>query len=370
MTVFERHTSSETAHLFPQVVPADKSVSTSALLPHCFSTEQIDRADRFSAWRHSYEPMVDLKERPTTCASAFSGEQVLWDLGEIALAEIRVKSLDFISWPMQMKNSGLDHWCLTLFLDGTCRTEASGDQYVSSSRLLQIHPLGSRFSGSLTDCNFIMLWIPRSLCSDSQHVLDSVAFQSIGGPLGQMLSSYITCLVAQLPYVTTTEASAVAHATRDMVIACVAPSADRINASKDQFAATLIERARKFIQQNLYNPVLGPDLLMREMAMSRTKLYNLFEPVGGIHRYIKRQRLCEAHKRLVDAQNPCRIQEIAERLGFSDGADFSRAFKREFSYTPSDARHHFIQASYQDTQSLDKLAPSDKLPFILRRLQF
>lgn len=369
MTVFERHTRSETAHLFPPVVAA-KSVPAASLMPYSFSTEHIDSADSFSAWRHSYEPMVDLRQKPATCGSSFSGKQVLWDLGEIALAEIRTESLDFISWPMQMKNSGLDHWCLTLFLDGTCRTDAGDEQYVSSSRLLQVHPLGSRFSGSLTDCHFIMLWIPRSFCGDSAHVLDSVAFQSICGPMGQMLSSYITCLVAQMPYVTTTEASALAHATRDMVIACAAPSADRINASKDQFAATLIERARKFIQQNLYNSALGPDLLMREMAMSRTKLYNLFEPVGGIHRYIKRQRLCEAHKRLVDAQNPCRIQDIAERLGFSDGADFSRAFKREFSYTPSDARHHFIQTSYQDTQSLENLAPPDKLPFILRRLQF
>ncbi len=313
--------------------------------------------------------MVDLRERNTPIRS-FAGKQTLWDLGDLIVADVHTGGIEFTSGPMQTRKLGVDHWCLTLFLDGACRTVSGDDIYDSSLRLVQAHPLGLPFHGYATDSHLIMVLMSRDYCNDTAHILDSIAFQSICGPFGQLLSSYITCLLAQLPYISVSDTGALAHATRDMVLACAAPSAERIAAVRDQFTTTVIERARKFVMKNLYNLALDPDLLTREMGMSRTKLYNLFEPAGGIHRYIKRQRLCEAHRRLVDAQNPCRIQDLAERLGFSDGADFSRAFKREFSYTPSDARHHLTQATHLDRQGFESLLPHQRLPFLLRRLEF
>jgi AraC-like DNA-binding protein len=72
--------------------------------------------------------------------------------------------------------------------------------------------------------------------------------------------------------------------------------------------------------------------------MSRSNLYRLFEDTGGVARYIQRERLLEAHVVLSDPVTTRSISAIAEDLCFADASSFSRAFKREFGYSPGEAR--------------------------------
>ena len=80
------------------------------------------------------------------------------------------------------------------------------------------------------------------------------------------------------------------------------------------------------------------DELCRDLAVSRSRLYRLFEPLGGVVHYIRHRRLLDAHAALADVEDRRPIVAIAAERGFIDPAEFSRAFKREFGYRPSDAR--------------------------------
>ena len=75
------------------------------------------------------------------------------------------------------------------------------------------------------------------------------------------------------------------------------------------------------------------------VGMSRSNLYRLFEDTGGIARYIQHERLLEAGAILADPASTQTVSVIAEDLCFADASGFSRAFKREFGYTPREARH-------------------------------
>ena len=72
--------------------------------------------------------------------------------------------------------------------------------------------------------------------------------------------------------------------------------------------------------------------------MSRSNLYRLFEDTGGVARFIQRERLLEARAVLSDPEKTQSISSIAEDLCFADASSFTRAFKREFDYTPREAR--------------------------------
>ena len=103
-------------------------------------------------------------------------------------------------------------------------------------------------------------------------------------------------------------------------------------------------------------PDLGVASLQRELRVSRSRLYRLFEPYGGVKRYIQRRRLLDTHAALADPNDRRRILDIAEERFFSDAAEFSRAFKREFGYRPSDARSSLQSLPFRQQLTGETLA--------------
>ena len=97
-------------------------------------------------------------------------------------------------------------------------------------------------------------------------------------------------------------------------------------------------RARKEVQAHLGSPALTVANLCRKLGVSRSTLHRLFEEGGGVQAYIRDMRLEAARQALLNPENPERIGDLAERLGFSDAAHLSRLFKARFGETPSDCR--------------------------------
>jgi AraC-like DNA-binding protein len=123
-----------------------------------------------------------------------------------------------------------------------------------------------------------------------------------------------------------------------MVAAAAAPSAERTAVAKPQIDLSRKERVRQAVRRHLRTPTLEPTTLGRLIGMSRSNLYRLLENEGGVARYIQHQRLLEAQAVLSDPTTTASISVIAEDLCFADASSFSRTFKREFGYSPGEAR--------------------------------
>jgi AraC-like DNA-binding protein len=129
-----------------------------------------------------------------------------------------------------------------------------------------------------------------------------------------------------------------AEAMRAMVAACLLSDVARRLVSAQDAATAQRERIRRVIRDNIGSPTLGPAKICRLAGISRSQLYRLFEPHGGVARYIQAQRLRMAHAALSEAGPGVLVAEVAERLGFFDASAFSRAFRREFGLTPTEVR--------------------------------
>lgn len=101
------------------------------------------------------------------------------------------------------------------------------------------------------------------------------------------------------------------------------------------------ERTRQaimgYIRENLSRPELGTEHLQKTFAISRAKLYRLFADLGGIHRYIRDQRL-DAAIRDICRHPKQSIAATAHRYGFSNSRQFQRAVRARFGITARDAR--------------------------------
>ena len=96
-----------------------------------------------------------------------------------------------------------------------------------------------------------------------------------------------------------------------------------------------LQKVFEIINQNISDPMLGVELLMERLAISRSVLYRKIisltgEPPGEL---IRRLRLNKAAK-LIE-QKYGNLSEIALEVGFSNPARFSESFKKQFGISPS-----------------------------------
>lgn len=333
-----------------------------------FDTRGVPLEHQYDSWRNSFSSMLEFSERKDR-SSGFEGKQVVWDLGNLAFSRIRTSALEFASVPGHTRRQALDHWTLTLPLDGTISTDGPAGSFEGGTGIIQVHSLGRWFEGHVTDSEMLMLFVPRDFCPEAAHILSASEFSTIDTAMGRLLSDYFIGLAKRLPSVEASNLPEVVSATQAMIRACILPSRDSIEEAQAPIARVLLEKARGIVRSKLFDPTFDAKALCRDLAISRTGLYRMFEPFGGVMHYLQHQRLLDAHAALADPNDKRRIIEIAEQRCFSDGAEFSRAFKREFGYTPSEVRAGRKSSVPQRSASeLTAVAPEERLGLLLRKL--
>lgn len=98
--------------------------------------------------------------------------------------------------------------------------------------------------------------------------------------------------------------------------------------------------AERLIAGTLQSPDLTVAFLCRELAMSHTNLYRLFEPVGGVQAYIRTQRLEAVRQALLHGPDDLPIHGLAKAWHFNDSSHLTRWFKGEFGLPPRRYRDH------------------------------
>jgi AraC-like DNA-binding protein len=100
-----------------------------------------------------------------------------------------------------------------------------------------------------------------------------------------------------------------------------------------------LSRIESFARRNLGRVDLDPDLIASACGISTRYLHELFRDTNQtIGQWIRDQRLDACHAQLRDPANRLTVAEIAYRFGFSDHAQFSRAFKGHFGMSPKELR--------------------------------
>lgn len=126
----------------------------------------------------------------------------------------------------------------------------------------------------------------------------------------------------------------------DLVALAVGTSRDGRAAAQNGLHAARFAAIRSFVSHNIRRP----DLSIRHVAalhgFSERYVQRLFEARGTtFSAFVLRQRMCRAYALLTDPRFAAvAIGVISYEAGFMDLAQFSRAFRKHFGFTPSDAR--------------------------------
>jgi AraC-like DNA-binding protein len=304
-----------------------------------FRSAQFAPASQFRVWQDCISPMFDA-EAPSHAANGFFAEYEAYLAGPLVIGSTAFDAHVYGRGAERVRRDGANHFHINLHLSGgytiqagTCETIA----YPGDITLLDFtRPLLARSSRS----ELLVIAIPRDMmgeefCAADYHgrVLRNES------ALGGMLGDYMRSLAMRLPSMTVSEASAIAPVTIAMIATCFRADASGLGADLQGNSAALYKRVRRHIDENLSAAAMSAEDICRDLSISRSALYRLLEPHGGVARFIWNQRLSRAFTTLMTPSESHRqISDIAFDWGFKSEAHFSRAFRNAFGLTPRDAQ--------------------------------
>lgn len=256
---------------------------------------------------------------------AFPARQQVWQLGDLALSATTLPGSGYdVRWTHR-KRPLLDHWVLNVPL-----SRSPGDGLVA--RKPGMTCLATPDEWVTSDDLLIALFLPRTWpATRAPRIEADVATLSF-------LAQYAVLLHGSLPHLKQGDVPHIVSATADLFATALAPCDAHSLARQGPVDAVTTARLARFIAEKLSDRSLTPDRLCRSAGISRSRLYRIFQPAGGVSNYIRRKRLLKTRDALADSSERRAISAIAEEWGFTDPSVYSRMFKEEFGMSPTEAR--------------------------------
>jgi len=307
-----------------------------------FSTGDLRGQDQFAAWREVISVVFNVEPVDATANQSFAASARAFHLGELVLVNTRFDGQRFVRTPAQLRADWLDHYLVQYYRDGGYIGEAGGEAVRIPSGSVSVLDLAQPVETRATAAECVSLVVPRDVMASLVPGAGALHGHVLGGAGSALLGAHFGNLERLLPELDASQAPDVARATGHLVAACLRPGAANAELARAQVDGLHLARARQLIDAWIESEhgrgSIEMEALCRAVGVSRSRLYGLFQPQGGVRHYIQGRRLAHIHAALADPDERATIAVLAERFGFSSHAHLSRLFRKQYGYSPSDVR--------------------------------
>jgi AraC-like DNA-binding protein len=300
-----------------------------------FDTGQFPETERFDIWRSGITTHDVTRPDPT---APFDAVVDAWTLGDMVVTHSRIGAVRMARSAEMARADGLD-MIQVVFLKAGAVTFITDDQ--PSPRTMRQGELAAFDTrralvteGTAMDC--ITCTIARRAFERSGY--DPATHGVIvDGAWGRLAADFLLSFVQQLEAMTVRDAASLSAAFAGLLTTVLRALPPRGEAASFKPGGGLRERAEAYIDQHLTSDRLDIAAMSRTLATSKSNLYRAFANVGGVTAYIRKRRLETIHARL-NAGEAFAIGDVAREYGFPSAAHFSRAFRKQFGFSPRRAR--------------------------------
>jgi len=309
--------------------------------------EDCAPTELFVKWRDALGEVFEVRASPSEIAG-FRGEIDVHASPHYVLSASRHSPLSLIR---RSTSAAHERFAISLQIngsatglagDGPMQAEPGDVMFVDLSQALAM-----RESAPEGFVDGVTLWTARDrilpLVSD-ENALHGLVLKA-ESPAGAVISATLRAFARAAPKMRLTDFDAVADGLVALAAKSTAPALARDGDVAVSPPLATFVTIRRYIDRNLASPDLSADSIAAEFSLSRASLYRLFEPVGGIAKYIRKVRLNRAFQEITTAElSDRRIGHIAYTLGFKNVSAFSRLFYEVYGVRPGEARKRARQA--------------------------
>ncbi|MFO7482214.1 helix-turn-helix domain-containing protein [Oceanibaculum nanhaiense] len=303
-----------------------------------FDTDHLEPQVRHDAWQDNLGGLFDMS-RPDgrSLAPDVRAKIDACNLGGVILGTTRSQTQLFQRDAGRVARDDMDHILVQVFLEGG--GISGGEQVIGAGDMLVIdldqphHMVNSDFE------NLTML-LPRELAPSLSDLLAPLHGRRLGfeSPMVRFMSEHMLAFWRHVPEMTTDQAAGALEGTIGLLQGWLSRDAPLAGDASPAVSAAVGKAVCRFIDRHLAEP-LSPERLAAEFRISRSHIYRMFAPYGGVARYVAERRLRRSLRMLTQPLfDRMSIGALGFACGFSSESHFSRAFRTHYGMSPSEAR--------------------------------
>lgn len=307
------------------------------------TTSGVEPASRSRHWHETiaraYFPLDLTFRKPET----FEGELKSWTLGDLSLSRLASRPLSYRRLPKHLTQAREEEYLITVPVRSDVYFSQCGTDLTCNPGgfILERSHEPYEFSHDADNCLWVLkvsdkvlggrLRAPGRFCS-----MQFDAGNGAGGLFTDMLQ-HIPTRIATL----SDEARAtVGNQLIDLLVLAVENDARTLTSGRSSVRMAHLTRIEQFIRAKLSDPDLTPEQIAAGCGISTRYMHEVFRDTNQtVSQWVRDQRLAACERALKDPGNQRTIGEIAYMHGFSDQAQFSRTFRRQFGVSPKDYRN-------------------------------
>ncbi len=319
----------------------------------CYRAEfPEDDPQSAASYGQMLSPVFDFEVPSFARGTAFSARSDIYCLPDVTVSRVRSGASRFTRTAKTIAERGTDQILVVCYTNGPFTlTTGNQSKQIVPGELAFIDLSQETVIEAAAVENVSLALSRRRLETMVPFIDDAHGFAREQGPLSHLLRGMMDDIIAMGPTIPAVDARAMANAIIDLAASCLEPLSRQQVETKSGRSAVALVHIKTFIEQHLLDTELRPQTLLDEFGITRSTLYRLFEPLGGVSAYITQRKLHRAFRTMTDTLQPRqRISQLAFEFGFSHPSAFTRAFKDFFGLSPTDVQMLAGQSKAREIQ--------------------
>lgn len=293
-----------------------------------FDCRDFPPAERLSAFRRLTRSVYEVQA--VGASSSFEAEAIGFQVGEVVFNRLRCSPAHFHRREKHLRGEGRDFLVLEAQLSGGQTVRMGQRQVRMLPGHLYLRDWALPFESAADAMTMTSVIIPRHRleASAAMHARTPVVSWQGSEPAGRALWLIWERLMIDLAVVPLATAKTLTEGFLGFLDGL-------LGYGNDPNPPATLDAIEQFLAVRLRSRISAQEICER-FRLSRSTLYRIFAPHGGLQRFIVKARLEHCFAELVRA-DPTRVcvGDVAAAWGFGEAAAFTRAFRRQYGLPPS-----------------------------------